>query len=68
MTEFKGQCLKRIDIYNKHHIDKPYIRRNYKDALLIMEQNDLIETNPPSSGRKPGTFSETKVLVTFPEK
>ena len=68
MTKFKGQCLRRIDIYNKHHIDKPYIGKNYKDALLIMEQRGLIKTDPPSSKRRPGTFSEKSVLVTFPEK
>lgn len=67
VTEFSGRSLRMIDIYNNHHVDKAYISKNYKDILLIMEKNGLIQTDPPISQRPIRTFANN-VIVTFPEK
>ena len=33
-----------IDIYKQHSIDKPFIRKNYKDVLKTMEDEGVIKT------------------------
>ena len=65
LDEFAGQTLRMIDIYHRHHIGKRYIERNYKDALLKLEEQGQIITEP--SKRRKGTFGD-EVIVTFPPK
>jgi hypothetical protein len=56
-----------IDIYEAHHVDTPFIARNYKRVLCEMEEGRII-ANPPASKRqmKAGerTFADA-VRVTF---
>ncbi len=59
---FEGRTLQRIEIFNVHHIDRPYIKKNYKDALLQLERAGRIEANP--ANRKRNTFADN-VYVTF---
>jgi three-Cys-motif partner protein len=63
LRTFSGRQLKMIDVYNEHHIDTPFIRANYKQALLDLEKDGKISTNP--SGRRKGTFAD-HVQVAFP--
>ncbi|CAD0230413.1 three-Cys-motif partner protein TcmP [Planktothrix agardhii] len=65
LDEFAGQTLRMKDIYHRHHIGKRYIERNYKDALLKLEEQGKIITEP--SKRRKGTFGD-EVIVTFPPK
>jgi three-Cys-motif partner protein len=69
LDEFAGQTLTRKDIYHRHHIGKRYIERNYKDALLKLEEQEKIITEPSKrkivKGKK--TFADT-VKVTFSPK
>ena len=69
LDEFAGQTLRMKDIYHQHHIGKRYIERNYKDALLKLEEQGKIITEPSKrkivKGKK--TFADT-VKVTFPPK
>lgn len=69
--EFAGKSLKMVGIYNRHHIGKPYIKKNYKEVLAKMELERRIAAKPPAEKRprrngKP-TFSDT-VSVTFPQR
>ncbi len=56
-------------IYERHSVGKPYIKRNYKDVLLKLEAAGTVGTKPPADERpqKKGqvTFGDS-VLVTFP--
>lgn len=36
-SEFAGQTITMKDIYERHHVDRPFVKRNYKDALLALE-------------------------------
>ena len=65
LDEFAGQTLTMKEVYEKHNVGKPYIERNYKDALLKLEKRGQIITEP--SKRRKGTFGD-KVIVTFPPK
>ena len=65
LDEFAGQTLKMDEIYHKHNVGRPYIKRNYKDVLLQLEADGSIIAKP--SKRKVGTFADD-VRVTFPPK
>ncbi|MEQ9370700.1 MAG: three-Cys-motif partner protein TcmP [Coleofasciculus chthonoplastes F3-SA18-01] len=65
LDEFAGQTMTMIEVYQRHHIGKRYIKKNYKDALLKLEVQGKIRAEP--SKRKKNTFAD-KVNVTFPPK
>jgi len=60
---FAGRTVSMIDIYHEHNLGGPYIKKNYKVALLNLEEAGRIQTNP--SKRKKGTFADG-VAVSFP--
>ena len=64
LSKYGGRTLPMIEIYNQHHVDTPFIKRNYKDALLELEKAKVISASPVK--RPVGTFGDN-VLVTFPK-
>ncbi|MCA9619399.1 MAG: hypothetical protein KC731_10255 [Myxococcales bacterium] len=66
---FAGRTMK--EIYESHHVGRPYIKTNYRAALRQLEENGRITTTPSASERpqRKGvvTFAE-RVRVTFPRK
>ncbi len=67
---FSGQTLRMKDVYERHHVDRPFIKKNYKDALVRLEANGEISVNPsvderPKRRGQP-TFAD-HVLVSFPK-
>jgi three-Cys-motif partner protein len=71
LDEFAGQTLTMLDIYNRHHVGKRYINKNYKEALRQLEQQGKIMVDPPANQRPKRrgeiTFAD-KVRVTFPPR
>lgn len=67
LDEYQGQSLTMIEIFRRHNIGKPFIKRNYMEILYKMEEKGLIKVDPPLSFRKKGTFRDDAV-VTFPGK
>jgi hypothetical protein len=69
--EFNGKTMKMVDLYRSHHVGKPFIKANYKDALIKLEVENKIIANPPKEKRKKragkATFADD-VVVTFPTK
>jgi len=69
--DFAGKTLKMVDLYHSHHVGKPFIKANYKDALIRLEQENKIIANPPKEKRKKRgskpTFADD-VAVTFPKR
>lgn len=61
MKDFHGKKLTMDEIYRQHSIDKPYVKRNYKRALLELETEKAIEASPHRSK----TFGDG-VIVAFP--
>ncbi len=51
-TDFSGQTLKMADVYNFHHIDKPFVKRNYKDVLRSLEASGRISAIPSVDKRR----------------
>ena len=69
LSEFAGQTLTMGQIYDKHHIGRRFIKRNYKEALRRLEAEGQIITSPSAENRimRKGqvTFAD-RVEVTFP--
>jgi len=71
---YRGQTLTMKDVYERHHIGKPFVSKNYKYILSLLESEGKIECNPPAAKRRFSTVDGEKiksfanhVLVTFPE-
>ena len=65
LRDFAGKQLKMVDIYRQNNVNTPFVERNYKDALKLLEDQGKITANPPKSKRIRNTFAG-HVLVTFP--
>ncbi len=71
LDKFAGQTITMKEIYDQHHVDKPYIEKNYKAVLNNLESQSKIQAEPPASKRpkRKGetTFADT-IKVIFPSK
>jgi len=66
LTErYAGRTMTMLDVYNGHHVDTPFIKKNYKDALLALEAQKRIVADPAK--RPKGTFGDA-VKVRFPPR
>lgn len=61
LRDFAGQTLTMDQIYKQHNVDRPYIKKNYKDVLKQLEKQQKIM----ASTHRKGTFADA-VRVTFP--
>lgn len=65
---FSGRTMTMKEIYDQHHVGRPYISKNYKTALANLEdQGKIIVCSPAGKKRRKGTFAD-KLRVTFPIK
>ena len=67
--KFSGQVLKMIEVYESHHVGTPYIKKNYKEAIVKLEAKGRIKVSPPMHKRrfirgKPTCADD--VLIEFP--
>lgn len=60
LKDFAGQKLRMQEIYEKHNVDRHYIKKNYKQILIQLEEQRKIMVSP----HRNGTFGDN-VLVTF---
>jgi three-Cys-motif partner protein len=71
LAEFAGKTQTMKEIFERHNVGKRFVSRNYKDALLHLERQGKILTNPSAESRPPRkgipTFGDN-VKVTFPPK
>jgi hypothetical protein len=69
LRDFVDYSLSVKEIYEEHSVGRPYLLRNYQDALRKLENDGKITAEPPAERRRKMkgvvTFSE-KVMVTFP--
>lgn len=65
---FSGQTLTMKEIYDRHHVGRRYINKNYKTVLSNLEaKGKIIVQSPPEKKRRQGTFADN-LIVTFPSK
>jgi three-Cys-motif partner protein len=65
LGEFAGKTLSMKEIYDMHHVGRPYIRTNYKVVLRQLEQARRVKADPPAIERKKDTLAD-HVRITFP--
>ena len=46
LTDFAGQTLTMRAIFDNHHVGRPYLERNYKDALSILRGREKLSQTP----------------------
>ncbi len=67
---FAGRTLLMRQVYEMHHVDTPFLKRNYKSALNILEDEGRIIATPAAPDRRirqgERTFADS-VSVTFNE-
>jgi three-Cys-motif partner protein len=63
LLDFAGQTLTMKSIFERHNVDRPYIKKNYKEALMKLEEAKKIA----ATKHRQGTFGDT-VKVTFPPR
>ncbi len=62
LDSFSGRSVTMANIYKEHSIDTPYIKRNYKEVLKVMEEAGSINT----TGRKSVRGFADSIVVDFP--
>jgi three-Cys-motif partner protein len=62
LNDFRGETVTMRNIYLRHSVDRPYIERNYKQALIALEAQDKVTAEPPAEKRR-----KIKGQVTFPD-
>jgi three-Cys-motif partner protein len=69
LNDFAGRRLSLQVLYEEHSVGKPYILKNYRDALRKLEHAGKITTEPPAEcrpKRKGEVTLNEKVILTFP--
>ncbi|MBY0618349.1 three-Cys-motif partner protein TcmP [Sphingomonas ursincola] len=58
VSDFKGQTLTLSEIYERHSVGKPYVRKNYREALKALEAAGKIFAFATKGARRTGTYPE----------
>ena len=71
LDDFAGCTMSMEEVYGQHHVGRRYIKSNYKQALMNLESQAKILTDPPADERpqRKGevTFAD-RVMISFPAK
>lgn len=67
LRAFAGRRIAMHDVYLEHNVGRPYIERNYKDALLSLEAAGQIQCAPPATERRKDTMGP-RIVVQFPKE
>jgi len=69
LNDFAGETASMKSIYSRHSVGRPYIQRNYKQALIVLEAQGKVTAEPPADKRRKikgqVTFAD-QVKVIFP--
>jgi hypothetical protein len=66
LRDYSAQTIDFNRLYENHSVDKPFVRKNYKDVLKILLENGKISAVNRKTGKPPkkGTFSD-EMRITF---
>jgi three-Cys-motif partner protein len=67
LDAFAGQTVSVDQIYHKHNVGRPYLRKNYKDVLRAMESRGIVQANPTQNLRPRNTLAD-RTLISFPKR
>lgn len=66
-TDYAGENVTFGDLYRTHSVGKPYVEKNYRQVLKVMEDKGLIVAVKPGKTRRKGTFAEDVVITFLPK-
>lgn len=66
IEQYAGRTIDFLELYEEHSVDRPYIKKNYKEVLLTMFDTGLISAINPKTNKPPrkGSFSD-EMRITF---
>jgi hypothetical protein len=66
LSEYAGKTIDFMHLYEEHSVDRPYIKKNYKDVLRKLYDEGKVVAKDPTTNKQPkkGTFSD-KMRITF---
>lgn len=67
LHDFAGKTVTVKQIYERHNIGRPFVLKNYKKAIMSLESEGRVSTEPSAAERRKGTCAD-HVKVTFPAK
>lgn len=71
LADFAGQTLRMEEIFERHHVGKPFVEKNYKAAVRQLEASGKVRTEPPANQRPKRKGEVTladAVAVSFPRE
>jgi hypothetical protein len=67
LAEFAGRSLTVQELFERHHVGRKFVEKNYKDAVVQLEAQGRASTTRTEAHRKRGQCPSDRVSVTFPE-
>ncbi len=66
LKQYAGQTIDFSMLYENHSVDRPYIKKNYKEVLRTMFDSGLVSAVNPKTNKPPrkGSFSD-EMRITF---
>lgn len=70
LRDFAGRRMTVRQVYEEHNVGLPYVLRNYKEVLKLLESRAKVSANPPAAARPTrkgdATMADT-VEIAFPK-
>jgi three-Cys-motif partner protein len=67
LEAFAGKTRTMREIFEHHHVGRPFVSANYKETLKQMESKGMIQCVPDAATRRKNTLADD-VRITFPPK
>lgn len=58
LTAYRGREVTLDEIYEEHSVDTPYIKKNYRDILRTLEEEDKVVAYSVKGKRRKGTYPD----------
>jgi three-Cys-motif partner protein len=65
LATYAGKILTPDQIYHDHHNGRPYVLKNYRQALLHLEETGAVSIDPPKAARQRSESVPSDARVTF---
>ncbi len=65
LKAFAGMTIDFRSMYERHSVNTPYVRKNYRAILAELEESSVIKVTTSKSRRQKGTFAD-HVSISFP--
>ena len=64
-SAFAGKSLTTEQIYHQHHNGRPYVIKNYRQAILHLEETGEVQIDPPRASRRQPDSLPGTARITF---